>query len=394
VITLQDGGAGWPGPARRGRRDPADSPGSEFLLIPGAHRPPLLVPAEPRLAAAAVRHYRAPKSWSARQASKAVSMGLASGLGRSVVRGRIRISQPPEADTIEAYLRAAISPEVRVSMYLGPARANRKPVLQLLSADGKPAGYAKIGINPLTRDLVRTEHATLLRLAGAGLATIKVPPVLHFDQWHGHDVLVLGPLPVWLNDTPCPAGRLAAAMGEVARVGGLRTGPLSGSAYLRQLRSRLADADESPQRTALFEALGTVTARAGDTVLTYGAWHGDWSPWNMANTRSGLLVWDWERFSCDVPAGFDALHHWLQTEVRSGRREPRAIAADCPERAAPLTAPFGTGAVQARLTAALYMAELATRYLVDRQAKAGARLGAPGEWLIPAIAAEVARLET
>jgi hypothetical protein len=40
----------------------------------------------------------------------------------------------------------------------------------------------------------------------------------------------------------------------------------------------------------------------------------------------------------------------------------------------------------------LYLADLATRYLVDRQAKAGARLGAPGQWLIPAFVAEVAKL--
>jgi hypothetical protein len=37
---------------------------------------------------------------------------------------------------------------------------------------------------------------------------------------------------------------------------------------------------------------------------------------------------------------------------------------------------------------------LATRYLVDRQARAGAPRGAPGTWLIPAIELEVARQQT
>jgi hypothetical protein len=40
----------------------------------------------------------------------------------------------------------------------------------------------------------------------------------------------------------------------------------------------------------------------------------------------------------------------------------------------------------------LYLADLATRYLVDRQAEAGSPLGAPGKWLLPAITGEVARL--
>jgi len=253
--------------------------------------------------------------------------------------------------------------------------------------------FAKIGFNQLTCDLVRTERASLIHLKEVGLTHITVPRVLHHDRWRGLDVLVLSALPSGQRSRPLPPAQLAAAMSEVTRVGGLRTEPLSGSEYLRCLRDRLAGADEGAERAALQQALGDIAARAGDTILSYGAWHGDWAPWNMANTDRGLLVWDWERFAHGVPLGFDALHYQLQSQVAPGRRgDPLAVATQCPQRAAPLLAPFGVRAGEARLTATLYLAELATRYLVDRQAKAGARLGAPGEWLIPAIVAEAARL--
>jgi hypothetical protein len=126
--------------------------------------------------------------------------------------------------------------------------------------------------------------------------------------------------------------------------------------------------------------------------LAFGAWHGDWTPWNMASTGQGLLVWDWERFTRDVPVGFDALHYWLQTEVVPARGEPMAAAAGCVDRAPELLAPFGAGQAEARLTAILYLADLATRYLTDRQDKAGARLGQAGAWLIPAITGAAAQL--
>jgi hypothetical protein len=142
---------------------------------------------------------------------------------------------------------------------------------------------------------------------------------------------------------------------------------------------------------ALQFALETLAERVRGADLTYGAWHGDWTPWNMASTRDGLLVWDWERFAVGAPFGFDALHYWLQNEVVPRRRDPLVAAADCLARAEQLLAPFGTPATNARITASLYLADLATRYLVDRQSEAGAPLGAPGEWLIPALAAEVAR---
>ncbi len=110
----------------------------------------------------------------------------------------------------------------------------------------------------------------------------------------------------------------------------------------------------------------------------------------MASTDRGLLVWDWERFTRDVPVGFDALHYWLQAEVVPGRGEPRAAASGCIDRAPELLAPFGGGPAEARLTAILYLADLATRYLADRQGAAGAKLGQPGAWLIPAITAAAA----
>ena len=56
-----------------------------------------------------------------------------------------------------------------ISTHLGAARANRKPVLQLLTARGEPAGFAKISVNPLTRDLIRAERAALDTLAAENL---------------------------------------------------------------------------------------------------------------------------------------------------------------------------------------------------------------------------------
>jgi hypothetical protein len=374
---------------RRGFRRRAQGSGNpaEFALVPGIGRPPLLVPRARRAAAAAVRHYSAERSTGPRLALRAFSLGL----GGALVRGRVRVNAPAGADTIEAYLSAVLARDVRVSMYLGPARANRKPVLQILTAAGEAVGFAKIGANPVTRELVRSERDSLAWLGGAELARIAIPNVLHYDTWHGLDVLVLSALPAWLPRRPLPAARLAAAMSELAGVGGLRQEPVHGGDYLRRLRSRLVAADEGAEQADLLRALDLLTERMDDRKLTFGAWHGDWAPWNMASTGRGLVVWDWERFAFGVPVGFDALHHWLQAEVGPGHRQPRSAAAACPERAPELLAPFGIGAQEARLTAILYLAELATRYLADRQAAAGAPLGAPGTWLIPAIAGEIAR---
>jgi hypothetical protein len=394
-ITLPGDASRWPhigGTAKPSTRGAAQTESRDFVLIPSLRHPRLLVPAAPRAAAAALRQYGQPRSWTARLGVTALALGLASGLGGTVFGVRVRMSAPPDTDSIESYLRSVITPDVRVGIRLGPARANRKPVLQLLTSAGEPVGFAKIGFNSLTRDLVRAERASLAWLEHAGLRGITVPRVLHHDQWHGLDVLVLSALPVWQRRRALSGDQLCAAMEAVARVDGLQRGAAAADAYLGQLRTRLAAADDGPERAALLQATETLAAAGGCARLTYGTWHGDWSPWNMASTGDGLLLWDWERFASGVPLGFDALHHWLQTEVGPHRRDPLEAASGCPQHAPELLAPFGVGAREARLTAALYLADVATRYLVDRQAQAGAPLGAPGTWLIPALAAEVAQL--
>ena len=328
----------------------------------------------------------------ARLGSRALSLALASRVGGAAFRTRVRVHCPPDTDTIETYLRTVLGRKILVSMYLGPARANRKPVLQLLTPQGQPAGFAKIGTHPLSRALVQAERDALAQLEGARLSGILIPRVQHYGEWHEMNILVLGALPLWHRRRPVQAAQLAAAMNSVASVGGLRLERLAAGSYWQRLISRLAAADASAEREALRRALDALGTRAGDVQLLMGSWHGDWTPWNMANTSVGLLVWDWERFTHRVPLGFDALHYKLQRDVVPGRRDPRAAAADCIKDAPQTLAALSIDAEASRITAVLYLADLATRYLTDRQAQAGARLGAAGSWLVPAITYEVGRL--
>jgi predicted methyltransferase MtxX (methanogen marker protein 4) len=111
----------------------------------------------------------------------------------------------------------------------------------------------------------------------------------------------------------------------------------------------------------------------------------------MANLADALLVWDWERFATGVPLGFDAVHHELQRRIQSTGDAKDAVEATV-RKAAELLAPFGVPAEGREVTALLYLVDLATRYLTDRQAEAGARLGVLGTWLLPVLIRRVEEL--
>ena len=374
----------WPPPstAVSTRSGPGD-----LLVLPSLRDPRLLVPASRRAGAAAVRRYGEPGSARARLGRRALGLALASGAGPVLLRDRLRIRVPAGAPTLEAYLSGQLGTEVLLSLHLGAPRANRKPVLQLLTRDGRTVAYAKVGITPLTSRLVQAERAALDQVEAARLATVTAPQARNLGRWQGLDVLILSALPVWQPRRPLAGGQLTAAMAEVAGLARQPGERLAGGRYLRGLTERLAAAPASADRSALQSELTELARQHGQSELTLGAWHGDWTPWNMACTADGLLLWDWERFAAGVPAGFDALHYRLQSDVVSAHADPAPAATALVDQAPGLLAPLGVGPAAARLTALLYLAELSARYLADRQVEAGARLGAPGRWLIPALTA-------
>jgi hypothetical protein len=265
---------------------PSPPAGYQLLVLPHAKRPKIIVPSGRRTGAAALRRYGEPGSARTRLATRLLATMLAGGLGR-VVGGRLSIAAPSGSQTIDSCLAELLGRPVQISMHLGAARANRKPVLQLLTPAGETIGFAKIGVNPLTSGLVKAERAALTELASSGLELMRLPRVLAHGTWNGLEVLVLSPLPVWLRRTPLPSGRLSAALAELGAVAGTTSSVLPGSGYWDRLTARLRLAEGSPELDRLTGALGRLAEAASGTTLTFGSWHGDLTPWNVAHTGAG-----------------------------------------------------------------------------------------------------------
>lgn len=383
----------WPPPARvtqRGRwhhGGPGGRYAAEFVIVPSERRAVLLLPRRPRRVSAAVlRNYKASAStWDRR---KLDTLALAARLGLTdVLPHRVRIERGSTGEDLAGYLSAALGKDVMVSLHIGPPRANRKPVLQAVAPDGAVAGFVKMGVDPLTCDLVRAEAAALAFLADAPLTKVRPPRLLWHGQWRGHEVLVQEAFP--RGRRASDLAELAGAMAELAAVRGTAVMPAAASPYWRNLRPRLRALSQRDDAAALLRALDAAEAGSGATDIRFGSWHGDWAPWNMTVSQGRALVWDWERFETGVPVGYDAVHYVLQRAVRGGMAAQPA-AEGILARAPGILAPYGADPAAARLTAMLYLVEIGTRYLHDGQAEAGAQLGRVDTWLLPVLARRVA----
>jgi hypothetical protein len=381
---------------------PADQPGeqslvAEYHVIPDRHRPRLLVPAGmPRIAAGAVHAAGQPGPTLGRLKRGVAAAALRSGLSGVLLPDRIRVTRDPhdgQLDTIETHLLDVLGRDLSIAVHIGPSRPSRKPLLQLLTPDGQTFGFTKLGISELTSRLVRLEAAALTAVGHLVPGDVVAPPVLYSGRWRGHEVLVQGALPVWSRRQPVTAERLAAAQREIAFGMGTVRGSVAGSGYWRLLRERLesvtalavadAEAPLRAQARTLALAADVLVAELGDVELTYGAWHGDWAPWNMATQEYGILLWDWDRFGTGVPVGFDALHYDLHHRMRHTQDAGSAVR-DLLAVAPGVLDPFDVSDPAAvRLTTLLYLVDLALRFVDDKHS--GGRLGVLGSWLLPEL---------
>ena len=155
-----------------------------------------------------------------------------------------------------------------------------------------------------------------------------------------------------------------AAMDELAEVfdgGRLRLVDTPWWARTTLAASQLQDPE---RRARLVAALDRVADVAGEVEVRVGAWHGDFTPWNMSRHGSRLLLWDWERFETGVPHGMDRVHYAVNTIARARGFGVGSVLDGLRAGA--------TGDAEVDLTvAAAYLAALATRYLLGAQEDGG-----------------------
>jgi len=359
-----------------------------FVVLPRRDDPRLVVPlAHRHAAAAAVRATVHPSSFVRRVARVLLSAGFRTGLAPWVLRGRLAV--PDDGMSLVAALEDTFGSPLDVLMRVGPSRANRKPVLQLVRRDGTVLGYAKVGTTPLAAELVTTEARTLEVLAAHQLRDLEVPKLLHVTTYRGMPVVVQSALDSGRTVRPRSGRELTTAMVEVSRLGGTSRGTWAGSVRRRQLGVATTAVHNQEAGGEILRLVSRLDEVPG-LQLTFGSWHGDWNAGNFMVQGGRVLVWDWERFETGVPVGFDALHLALQTAVTVRGRAPAVAAASVHGALKELLAPWDVTGQEAAATWGVYLAELGVRYLRDRQCEAGAAIGRVEEWLVPALGKAVA----
>ena len=237
----------WPPPATArlvvtvGRAKAATD--REWVVFPTPGTPRTLIPTGLPGAATMLERQQEDRRLSGRIARSAVGWATRSRLTGWLPLPRLRVTGAGES--IETFLSAVLGEPVAVGVLLGTWRANRKPVLRIFDAGGDTLGFAKVGHNDLTRELVRREAENLRGVGAAPGGHLQTPELIHHQRWRGLEILVMSalthPVAVEADFERLPL----EAMHELSILGGTQISALATSGYVERLR-----AASSTSRTA------------------------------------------------------------------------------------------------------------------------------------------------
>lgn len=358
----------WPGRQVELTRANGITARAGFLVVPNRAHPRLLVPVgHPAAASRALRRYSS--ALGVREvASRAAVSAVLRTTGSRAFRDRLEL--PGSEESVEDQLSRILGEPVVCSVGVGNDRANRKPVLQVFDRKGHTLGYAKVALTPLAGELVDVEHQALREVARHPLPSrLEVPDVLWYGDWNGLPILLISALvpsvasTVRLGDVPAPR----QVMHELSTAFGRSAMPLARTPSWAGVRAT-AQRHSDPVRAAhLQQALEVIEAHAGGDDVELGAWHGDWTPWNMGRRGRQILLWDWERFGVDVPLGLDPLHYAVNARIRRQGLTSGSVLAGLADAGEP----SGVDRAGESLSAAAYLAMLAARSLEAVEAQNG-----------------------
>jgi hypothetical protein len=293
--------------------------GSDFALLRLSDgRGYFLSLASPRLTLASLRLYNA-QTGKAKLTKRALAVAARLGvcpppLLRVAPGGRRGgTADPPWPLPAEMRLVFGVD-DLACAISVGTPGRDNKPVVQLMTGDGRVLGYAKIGRNDRTRELVRREARVLSDWAALGTGSFSVPRVLYHGQLGGCYLCVQ-------SAPPEPVRAAGVEIGDAHRrflgrlaTRGLRWLPLTGSRFWSGILNRIERSPSASYRSLLRRAADVLHQRVGQEPAPFHFSHGDFAPWNVKLGAGRLYVFDWEYARDECPLGMD-LFHFL---VRSG----------------------------------------------------------------------------
>lgn len=267
------------------------------------------------------------------------------------------------ADDLQALVDSLFGAGVEWALFGGTPCVHQKATLQL-SREGKILGYLKLCNHADVYRLFTHEQAVLDELLAAGMEDIprclgcgELRPRLWFFAQSTTKTGQSRVPHVW---TPRHDEFLLRLAEKTQRTYAFEETDLYAALLQLQKHSNWLPDGAKPVVTA---ALDKVLGHYAGREVSFCAYHGDFTPWNMFVEGGHLFVFDWEYAARSYPQGLDYYHFVTQSAIF----EQHAGAAEIWQQMQPHLAL----AAENRLKYACYLLDALSRYTLREQGRPG-----------------------
>jgi len=269
-----------------------------------------LIPLNSRKAAVTGLSLYSPQKIKARVLKGLLKVGLRSGIARHLLP-RINL----DLRELEELLAQVLGERnLSMAISLGTPGPHRKPVVQVMTREGKVLGYVKVGWNEETRRLVENEAWALNAVANLRVPGLKVPEILAVKRYDQRIYLITAPLYDHKSVERQPLHLdvildVLAALADAEKHQSVWVESSFGkhlASRLWCLRNSLPDYDYH----MLARAVELLKSRLENAILPWTWRLGDVSPYNLAIDfgKRMLLVTDLEYACKESLPGWDLFH--------------------------------------------------------------------------------------
>ena len=207
---------------------------------------------------------------------------------------------------------------------LGTPGPHRKPVIQVMNLEGKVLGFAKLGWNKATKELVRHE-SQMLQFLNQQNFPFEVPRVLYAYDDGNWNICV----------QESPRGCVRSAPQRLCKDyinilcafadRGVRWESLEKTFFWNRIIVRVQQIQNSYWRHVMARVVETVHEQWSDKKVPLHLAHGDFTPWNAIQIDGRLYLYDWEYAEEWAPAGYDLFHFLVQISWLVEKKKPKEI---------------------------------------------------------------------
>ncbi len=202
------------------------------------------------------------------------------------------------------------------AVFCGTPCVHQKLTIQI-STGSRILGYCKVSDHPEVISLFSREGGLLKELEHLGCDS--VPRILFVGEWRsGIHLLVQATTKTSRSQVIHEWGTLHEEFLEKLFAKTKRVLPFEETDYchtLSELREHIDWLPSDDARALLGNAIDKVFIENKGQMVEYGAYHADFTPWNMFEEQGRLFVFDWEYAQMTYPPLLDRYHFFTQTAI-------------------------------------------------------------------------------